>query len=61
MTGGGYRFYFKYVDSDGTLTDIIEESRLVSIAFTDHGASDTDNTGKTIRFTLNNLDQNLHF
>ena len=55
--GGGYRFYFKYIDSDGSLTDIIEESRLVSIAYSDHGATEDNDTGNSISFTLNNLDQ----
>jgi len=57
IKGGGYRFYFKYTDSDGGLTDIIEESRLISMGYDDHGATDQEDTGKTISFTLNNLDQ----
>jgi len=56
-TGGGYRFFFKYTDSDGALTDIIEESRLVVMAYDDHGATELQNTGKLARFTLTNLDQ----
>lgn len=55
-TGGGRRFYFRYIDSDGTLTDIIEESRLVVFAYDDHGTSSENNTGKLVKFTLENLD-----
>jgi hypothetical protein len=55
--GGGYRFYFKYVDSDGALTDIIEESRLVSMSYDDHGATNNENTGKLVTFTIGNLDK----
>ena len=54
--GGGYRFYFKYTDSDGSLTDIIEESRLVTMAYDDHGATENENTGKYVSFTINKLD-----
>lgn len=55
--GGGYRFYFKYIDSDGSLTDIIEESRLVTMAYDDHGADMNENTGKLVKFRLANLDK----
>jgi len=54
--GGGYRFFFKYTDSDGSLTDIIEESRLVVMAYDDHGATDQQNTNKKVTFKLGNLD-----
>jgi len=54
--GGGYRFFFKYTDSDGSLTDIIEESRLVVMAYDDHGATDQQNTNKKVTFELTNLD-----
>jgi hypothetical protein len=55
--GGGYRFFFRYMDSDGTLTDIIEESRLVVFGYDNYGANKTENTGKAVKFTLNNLDK----
>jgi hypothetical protein len=55
--GGGYRFYFRYIDTDGTLSDIMEESRLVVIAHDKHGARPDENTGKLIKFTLSNLDR----
>jgi len=55
--GGGYRIYFKYTDSDGSLTDIIEESRLVSIAYDDHGATMNESCGKAMSFTISNIDR----
>lgn len=55
--GGHYRFYFQYTDSDGARTDIIEESRLVSINFDDHGTKVGETTDKLIRFRLSNLDK----
>ena len=56
LPGGGYKVYFKYIDSDGSLSEIIEESRLVSVAYDDHGAKPTENTGKYIEFSITNLD-----
>ena len=56
-TGGGYRFFFRYMDSDGTLTDIIEESRFVAIGYDNYGANASENTGKAVKFTLKNLDK----
>jgi len=56
LPGGGYKVYFKYIDSDGSLSEIIEESRLVAVSYDDHGAKPTENTGKCIEFTLSNLD-----
>lgn len=55
--GGGYRFFFRYIDSDGSLTNIIEESRLVSLSQPDHGVTSNENTGKMVRFKLSNLDR----
>jgi hypothetical protein len=55
--GGSSRFYFRYTDSDGNLTDIIEESRLVTFSYDGYGASDNENTGKAVKFTLSNLDR----
>lgn len=55
--GGGYRFYFKYMDTDGALTDIVEESRLVTMAYDDHGATHTENTGKLVKFRMGNVDK----
>jgi hypothetical protein len=55
--GGGYRFFFRYVDSDGSLTNIIEESRLVSMSADNHGTASNENSGKLVKFTLSNLDK----
>lgn len=55
--GGGYRYYFKYMDSDGALTDIIEESRLVTMSYDDHGARDFEAIGKTVRFRFDDIDR----
>jgi hypothetical protein len=57
VSGGGYRFYFRYTDSDGALTDVVEESRLVSVAYNDHGADQDENVGRAIKFRLSNLDR----
>jgi hypothetical protein len=56
FSGGGARFYFKYIDSDGNLTDIIEESRLVVFAHEDRGANPEENTNQAVEFELENLD-----
>jgi len=55
--GGGYRFYFRYIDTDGTLSDVIEESRLVVMSFDNYGALPSENTGKAVTFRLSNLDK----
>jgi len=55
--GGGYRFYFKYSDSDGALTDVIEESRSVIMAYDNHGATETEDTGKLVKFRISNIDR----
>lgn len=60
---GGYRFFFRYEDEDGNVSNIIEESRLVSIF---HGNSLTtanaglegDTTSKNVLFRLINLSGN---
>lgn len=58
---GGYRFYFRYEDADGNVSNIIEESRLVSIFFGDTPYTSTagkegDVTSKNVKFKLSNLD-----
>jgi hypothetical protein len=55
--GGGYVFFFRYVDSDGSLTNIIEESRLVSMSSNNHGTPSNESSGKLVKFTLTNLDK----
>ena len=64
LPGGGYRYFFKYVNADGAETDIIEESRLVSV----HDGSTTLNavgtsllpTTNCVSFTLSKLDQSFY-
>lgn len=64
LPGGGYRYFFKYVNADGAETDIIEESRLVSV----HDGSTTLNavgtsllpTINSVSFTLSALDQSFY-
>lgn len=57
LPGGNYKMYFKYQDSDGALSDLIEESRVIPVSFSDHGAKSIENTGKYIEFELSNLDR----
>lgn len=64
LPGGGYRYFFKYVNADGAETDIIEESRLVSV----HEGDTTLNamgvigapTTKSVSFSLSDLDQSFY-
>ena len=64
LPGGGYRYFFKYVNADGAETDIIEESRLVSV----HAGDTTLNavgtsllpTTNSASFTLSKLDQSFY-
>ena len=64
LPGGGYRHFFKYINADGAETDIIEESRLVSVhegatTLTAYGSS-TQPTTKAVSFTLSKLDQSFY-
>jgi len=54
--GGGAKFYFRYTDTDGNVTDIIEESSLVVFAHDDKGANFSETTNKAVKFKLTNLD-----
>lgn len=61
LKAGGYKYYFKYATRDGVETDIIEESRLVSVHFgsssnDSHGGLPNEETDKYVSFTLTNLD-----
>ena len=61
LFGGGYRYYFRYKTQEGDRSDIIEESRLVSIFRGDeiedtHGVQGDEVTQKSVRFSLSNLD-----
>jgi hypothetical protein len=64
LPGGGYRYFFKYITADGAETDIIEESRLVSVH---EGATTLNAVGSTglptpnaVSFSLSNLDQSFY-
>lgn len=62
LLGGGYRYYFKYVNSDGGETDVIEESRVVSVFNGDTaraavGVAGNVETSNTVRFKLTYLDR----
>lgn len=62
LTAGGYRYFFRYVDADGATTDLIEESRLISLHIgnspeTSYGQDGSKNTNKAIKFLLSSLDK----
>lgn len=64
LKGGGYKYFFRYVTADGAETDIIEESRLVSVhegttTTTAYGLSGKQTT-RAASFTLTNLDQSFY-
>jgi hypothetical protein len=59
LDAGGYRFYFRYTDSDGAITDVVEESRLVSVGYNDHGGITGEITDKLVSFRLSNLDRSF--
>ena len=64
LPGGGYRYFFKYINADGAETDIIEESRLVSVHEGNTTLSAVGSsilaTTKTVSFTLSNVDQSFY-
>lgn len=60
---GSYTFYFKLVDDDGNESDVVAESGLVSCYIgninnpqSQRGGFENENSYKTVRFTLKNLD-----
>ena len=58
---GNYHFYFRYVDADGNETDFVAESGMVSIfKGSQHGSIHSgfrdENSYKSIRFILSNVD-----
>ncbi|MCK5788273.1 MAG: hypothetical protein KAH32_04715 [Chlamydiia bacterium] len=59
LKGGGYRYYFRHKNSDGNVSDIIAESRLVSIHqgidSTAYGVTGNEDTDKAVKFTLKGL------
>lgn len=54
---GSYKFYFRYTDSDGALTDVIAESGLVSISYKNYGGKTGEILDKLIKFRFSNLDK----
>jgi hypothetical protein len=60
FTGGNYKFYFVYADNDGSITDIVEESRMVTISNLGYGVKSDTNTGKYVQFKLSNLDKKFN-
>jgi hypothetical protein len=64
LPGGGYRYFFRYITADGAETDIIEESRLVSVhegstTITASGSSGKP-TSNTVSFSLTDLDTSFY-
>ena len=58
---GNYHFYFRYVDADGNETDFVAESGMVSVfKGSQHGSIHSgfrdENSYKSIRFILSNVD-----
>jgi hypothetical protein len=61
LAAGGYKYYFKLMTGDGTESEIVEQSRLVSVHIGEkfgnsHSALDGRNTGKSVRFKISNID-----
>lgn len=61
LSVGNYHFYFRYVDADGNETDFVAESGMVSIfKGSQHGSIHSgfrdENSYKSIRFILSNVD-----
>lgn len=60
LPAAGYKYYFKLLTSDGAESEIVEQSRLVSVHFGDSAANsrssiDLKNTNKLVKFKLSNL------
>ena len=59
LKGGGYRYYFRYKNADGNLSDIIEESRLVSVHRGEGqsavGVDGETSAYKSVKFKLSDL------
>jgi len=53
---GNYIVYLKYSDTDGALSDLIEESRLISVGLGNRGGKSNEVSNKYIHLTLDNLD-----
>lgn len=68
MPVGSYSFYFKLADIDGNETEVIAESGIVQCHIGDVNKPQTirmgmqdENSGKSIRFTLSNLDPGFSY
>lgn len=65
LPAGGYRYFFKYIKDDGAQTDTIEESRLVTVHqgntdVTSYGMDGTQKTSRSVKFTIENLDNSYY-
>jgi len=65
---GNYVFYFKLSDADGNETDIVAESGLVTIHIgalntptAIRGGEQDENSGKSVSFTLMNIDSGYDY
>jgi len=63
LPAGNYIFYLKYIDADGNESDIIAESGIMSChlgkindPYSIRGGLINENSGKIIKFTVNNID-----
>lgn len=64
---GNYYFYFKYADWDGNTTDIVAQSNLIPVfigkdgdPFSIKGGVRNEDSNKSIKFKLTNLDSNYN-
>lgn len=65
LESGSYRYFFKYVNTDGGTTDVIEESRMVPIFRGEKegnaiGTKPGETTSKSVSFTLSNLNASFY-
>lgn len=65
LEAGSYRYFFRYVNTDGGTTDIIEESRMVPIFRGEGegiaiGTKQGELTSKSVSFTLSNLNASFY-
>lgn len=63
LPSGNYVFYLKYIDADGNESDIITESGIISChmgkindPYSIRGGLINENSGKIIKFNINNID-----
>jgi len=53
---GNYKVYLKYSDTDGSLSDIIEESRMIAVGLGNRGGKTNEISDRYIHLTMSNLD-----